>query len=70
LRILYGKFDLLEYAKSNIDMNYVTEPRGKFIIQVPLEWQYKNVAIGFEETSPFGFQLYENEVGALQISCY
>jgi hypothetical protein len=51
-------------------MKYFTEPHGIFIIQIPVEWQYKNVAIGHEEVSPFSFELYENPVGAFQLSCY
>lgn len=51
-------------------MKYFTEPKGRFLISVPLEWQYKNVSVGYEEISPFSFQLYENPVGAFQISCY
>lgn len=51
-------------------MKYFTEPNGKFVIKVPTEWQYKNIAIGYQEVSPFGFELYDNSVGAFQISCY
>lgn len=51
-------------------MKYFTEPQGRFVIKVPTEWQYKNVFFGYEEKSPFSFELYENPVGAFQISCY
>ena len=51
-------------------MKYFTEPNGKFVIKVPTEWQYKNIEVGYEEISPFSFQLYENPIGAFQISCY
>jgi hypothetical protein len=51
-------------------MKWFTEPQGKFVMAIPIEWQYKNVAIGYEEKSPFGFELYENVLGAFQISCY
>lgn len=51
-------------------MKYFTEPNGKFVIKIPVEWQYKNIAVGHEEKSPFSFELYENNVGAFQISCY
>jgi hypothetical protein len=51
-------------------MKWFTHPEGKFVIQIPTEWQYNNVAAGYEEKSPFGFLLYENPVGAFQISCY
>lgn len=51
-------------------MKYFTEPNGKFVIEVPTEWQYKNIAVGHDEISPFSFELYENSIGAFQISCY
>ena len=51
-------------------MKYFTEPKGRFVIKVPTEWQYKNIEVGHEENSPFSFQLYENSVGSFQISCY
>ena len=51
-------------------MKYFTEPNGQFMIKIPIEWQYANVAARYEEVSPFSFQLYEEHVGAFQISCY
>lgn len=51
-------------------MKYFTEPNGKFVIKIPIEWQYKNVAVGYEEISPFSFESYENPIGAFQLSCY
>jgi hypothetical protein len=51
-------------------MKYFTEPNGIFVIKIPVEWQYKNIATGIKETSPFSFELYENSCGAFQISCY
>ncbi|MFD1166678.1 hypothetical protein ACFQ2C_13780 [Sphingobacterium daejeonense] len=51
-------------------MKYFTEPNGKFVIKVPTEWQYKNIAVGQDEVSPFSFELYENSIGAFQLSCY
>lgn len=51
-------------------MKYFTEPKGRFVIHVPIEWQYKNVEVGYEEVSPFSFELYKDSVGAFQISCY
>ena len=51
-------------------MKYFTEPNGLFMIKIPVEWQYANVAARYEEVSPFSFQLYEGNVGAFQISCY
>lgn len=51
-------------------MKYFTEPNGLFVIKIPIEWQYKNIAVGIKEVSPFSFELYENACGAFQISCY
>jgi len=51
-------------------MKYFTEPQGRFVIKIPTEWQYKNILAGDEEISPFSFELYENPMGAFQISCY
>jgi len=53
-------------------MKYFTEPNGQFVIKVPIEWQYSNVAAGYKEESPFSFVLYDNPegAGAFQISCY
>ena len=51
-------------------MKYFFEPTGLFVIKIPTEWQYKNIAAGYKEVSPFSFDLYENSVGAFQISCY
>jgi hypothetical protein len=51
-------------------MKYFTEPNGKFVFELPIEWQYKNVLIGYKECSPFSFELYDNPIGAFQISCY
>lgn len=51
-------------------MKYFTEPNGKFVIKIPVEWQYKNGIHNMGHVSPFGFQLYEKPVGAFQISCY
>jgi len=51
-------------------MKHFTHPDGKFIIKIPIEWQYKNIAVGYEETPPFSFELYEKHIGCFQISCY
>ncbi len=51
-------------------MKFFTEPDGLFIIKIPIDWQYKNVAVGYKEKSPFSFELYRGKVGAFQISCY
>lgn len=51
-------------------MKYFTEPSGKFVIELPTEWQYANVAADYEEKSPYSFQPYENVNWAFQISCY
>jgi len=50
-------------------MKYFTQPDGKFVIEIPIEWQYKNVAVG-DENPPYSFELYENHIGCFQVSCY
>jgi len=51
-------------------MKWFTEPSGKFIVKIPTEWRYANVAADYEEKSPFSFQPYENPNWSFQISCY
>lgn len=51
-------------------MKYFTEPSGMFEIKIPTEWQNKNITLGEKEESLFGFELYENPIGAFQLSCY
>ncbi len=53
-------------------MKYFTSPIGQFVIKVPIEWQYYNVAAGYKEKSPYSFVPYEDSdsAGAFQISCY
>jgi hypothetical protein len=53
-------------------MKYFTEPNGQFVIKIPIEWQYCNVAAGYKEESPFSFAPYDepDSAGAFQISCY
>ena len=47
------------------------EPKGIFIMNIPVDWQYKNdIVEGFEEISPYSFVRYGNASGAFQISCY
>ncbi len=54
-------------------MKHWTEPNGIFIVNIPIEWQYKNVVVqNGAEKSPFSFVPYENEneLGCFQLSCY
>tara|TARA_B110000211_G_C14053421_1_gene542215 strand:+ start:648 stop:1643 length:996 start_codon:yes stop_codon:yes gene_type:complete len=53
-------------------MKYFTNPIGQFVIKIPIEWQYYNVAAGYKEESPYSFVPYEDPevTGAFQISCY
>ena len=52
-------------------MKHWTEPNGNFIINVPINWQYKYQELENEvEKSPFSFEPYENPTGCFQISCY
>ena len=48
-----------------------TEPTGIFIINIPVNWQYRNAALkNIEEKSPYSFEQYENSAGCFQLSCY
>ncbi|QYJ67836.1 hypothetical protein [Flavobacterium litorale] len=51
-------------------MKYFTHPKGIFEIQIPLDWYYKNEIAGYENKSPFSFELFEETQGCFQISCY
>lgn len=51
-------------------MKFFTEPNGLFIIEIPINWQYVNVAAEIGEKSPYSFQHYENSNSSFQISCY
>ncbi|MBC2704383.1 MAG: hypothetical protein HGJ91_07575 [Desulfobacula sp.] len=52
-------------------MKHWTEPNGNFIVNIPIEWQYKNVVYeDIEEKSPYSFEPYEDSLGCFQLSCY
>lgn len=51
-------------------MKYFTHPEGIFEIKVPLDWHYKNELAGYENKSPFSFELFQNTQGCFQVSCY
>jgi len=51
-------------------MKYFTHPDGIFEIKIPLDWHYKNEVAGYENKSPFSFELFKNSQGCFQISCY
>lgn len=51
-------------------MKFFTHPEGIFEIQIPLEWYYKNEVAGYENISPFSFELYDNKCGCFQLSVY
>lgn len=61
---------LKKFAAIRTKMKIFTEPNGKFIVEIPTEWRYANVAANYEEKSPFSFQPYEKPSWAFQISCY
>jgi hypothetical protein len=47
------------------------EPNGVFIVNIPVDWQYKNVIIEkLEEKSPYSFERYEDSICCFQLSCY
>lgn len=56
----------------NIEKKHWTEPNGNFIMQIPLDWQYRNPVFDSIEDikSPYSFELYEDPLGCFQISCY
>jgi len=45
------------------------ENNGLFIIQIPVEWGYKNPEYDAKENEPHSFELYEKSIGCFQISC-
>ena len=48
-----------------------TEPNGIFIINIPVNWQYRNAMLeNMEEKSPYSFEQYVNSAGCFQVSCY
>jgi uncharacterized protein YutE (UPF0331/DUF86 family) len=52
-------------------MKHWTEPNGNFIVNIPIEWQYKNAVFeNIEEKSPYSFEPYEDSLGCFQLSCY
>jgi len=51
-------------------MKYFTHPQGIFEIKIPLDWHYKNEVAGYENKSPFSFELFQNTQGCFQLSCY
>jgi len=52
-------------------MKHWTEPNGKFIVNIPIEWQYINVLIDNEiGKPPYSFEPYEDPLGCFQLSCY
>lgn len=52
-------------------MKHWTEPNGIFIINVPIEWQYKNAIVkDGKDESPYSFEPYEEPITCFQLSCY
>ena len=52
-------------------MKHWTEPNGIFLLHIPIEWQYRNLAVADgREESPHSFEPYEEAIGCFQISCY
>lgn len=48
-----------------------TEPNGVFIMNIPVDWQYKNVLFSdIKNESPYSFEKYDRSIGCFQISCY
>jgi hypothetical protein len=51
-------------------MKWFTEPSGKFVMRIPTDWRYMNVAANYQDKSPFCFEPYEEANSSFQISCY
>jgi len=50
-------------------MKTFIDPKGKFLIDIPIDWQYKNQFEKIPEQGPHSFEKYQKKVGAFQISC-
>jgi len=50
-------------------MKKFIDPKGNYILFIPIEWGYKNGMYDAIETAPDSFELYEDSVGCFQISC-
>lgn len=48
-------------------MKIFTEPQGRFIIQIPSEWQYVNSILRLKESSPYMFEYYPKKIALLQL---
>lgn len=44
------------------------EKNGQFIIEIPIEWSYKNPEFDSDENAALSFELYEKPIGCFQIS--
>lgn len=51
-------------------MKIFTSPDGVFEITVPIQWDYKNEIVGFENIPPFSFEPFKDSLGCFQISHY
>ena len=52
-------------------LKHWNEPNGIFVVNIPADWQYKNmISEDVEEKSPYSFEAYENSSGCFQLSCY
>lgn len=51
-------------------MKTFTHPEGLFEVKIPLDWVYKNEIAGYDNNSPFSFELLDNNCGSFQISVY
>ena len=52
-------------------MKLYTDYSGKFQMYIPIEWQYKNPTLynNIDDGKPQSFALYDDILGAFQISC-
>lgn len=49
-------------------MKVFVDPEGKFAIKIPVEWEYKNILLKSDKSTPHSFELYDNPKGCFQIS--
>lgn len=52
-------------------MKHWTEPNGLFIINIPIDWQCRNIYIKESAIKlPYSFESYDNPLVCFQLSCY
>lgn len=67
----YIYIKLLIFAEKMNHMKLYTDHSGKFQMYIPIDWQYKNPTYynTVNDNNPQAFALYDDMLGAFQISC-